>query len=122
MDKWLWFARFFKTRSLATRQVSTGNVRVNGDRVTKPAFALKAGDVLTFAQGDSIRIAEVLSCGTRRGPAPEAQALYLDRSPPPAPRPDPVAAPPRYDGGGRPTKKDRRDMTRMADASRRPLE
>lgn len=112
LDKWLWFARFFKTRSLASRLVCDGAVRLNGQRITKPAQAVGAGDVLTFAQGDAIRVVEIAACGTRRGPAPEAQALYIDKTPAPPP---PEAAPaPRFDGGGRPGKKDRRDMARMS--------
>ena len=116
LDKWLWFARFFKTRSLATRLVSDGKVRVNGARAGKPAQAVGAGDVLTFAQGDDIRVVEIAACGTRRGPAPEAQTLYVDKSPAPAPRD--AASAPRFDGGGRPGKKDRRDMTRMSGLAR----
>ena len=106
LDKWLWFARFFKTRGLATRAVSAGNVRVNSVRVSKPAHSVGPGDTLTFAQGNRIRVIRILAAGTRRGPAPEAQALYKDLSPP-APETDGTAAP-RFDGGGRPTKKDRR--------------
>ena len=55
LDKWLWHARFFKTRSLATREVQAGHVRVNSRRIVKPATAVGQGDVLTFAQGDLIR-------------------------------------------------------------------
>ena len=120
VDKWLWFARFFKTRTLAARIVSGGHLRVNGVRIAKPSAPVGAGDVLTFAQGDAIRVAEIRGCGTRRGPAPEAQALYVDRSPP-APLRAPAA--PRFDGGGRPTKKDRRDMAAQGIRGRdRPLE
>lgn len=108
LDKWLWFARFFKTRSLAARQVSEGGVRVNGQRVSKPSASVRPGDVLTFAQGRAIRVVEVRAAGLRRGPAPEAQALYDDRSPPPPPKPEGHL--PRYELGGRPTKKDRRDL------------
>ncbi|NCO21881.1 MAG: RNA-binding S4 domain-containing protein [Rhodobacterales bacterium] len=118
LDKWLWFARFFKTRGLATKVVSGGQVRVNGVRAGKPSQAVGVGDVLTFAQGDAIRVIEIAACGLRRGPASEAQTLYLDKSPPVPPKPDPVAAAPRFDQGGRPGKKDRRDMTRMSDKAR----
>ena len=86
LDKWLWFARFFKTRSLSAARVAAGDVRVNGERVTKRATTIQAGDVLTFAIGDNVRVIEVIAIGTRRGPAPEAQALYNDMSPEPAPR------------------------------------
>ena len=106
VDKWLWHARFYKTRTLAARQVAGGAVRVNGTRITKPATTLRIGDALTFPQGDRIRVVVVAALGTRRGPAPEAQALYEDRTPVEAPDTSaPVAR-----KGGRPTKKDRRDM------------
>ncbi|AJE47995.1 RNA-binding S4 domain-containing protein [Celeribacter indicus] len=107
LDKWLWYARFFKTRGLATKLVSAGHVRVNSAKVSKPATAIGAGDVLTFPQASRIRVVRLLACGTRRGPAPEAQALYEDLSPPPVRR-DEVPPAPRYEGKGRPTKKDRR--------------
>ncbi len=106
LDKWLWQARFFKTRSLAAKQVSGGHVRVNGARVIKPAHAVGPGDVLTFAQGRAIRVVEVVALGTRRGPASEAATLFHDRSPP---RDDTPPAP-RYEGKGRPTKRDRRNL------------
>jgi ribosome-associated heat shock protein Hsp15 len=78
VDKWLWYARFFKSRSLAAKHVQAGYVRVNRQRVTKASAVLKVGDVLTFAQGDVIRIVEVVDLGERRGPAPEARGLYHD--------------------------------------------
>jgi len=106
LDKWLWQARFFKSRSLAAGVVSGGKVRVGGTPVSKPARAVGPGDVLTFAQGDHVRVVQIVACGTRRGPAPEAQTLYLDMSPEQVSRPKN----PRFDGKGRPTKKDRRDM------------
>ncbi len=79
---------------------------MDGQPVMKPARAVGAGDVLTFTQEKDIRIVKILALGTRRGPAPEAQALYEDMSP------EKVHVPknPRYEGKGRPTKKDRRDM------------
>lgn len=79
-DKWLWHARFFRTRALAAQAVQSG-IRVNGLRVTKPAQMLRPGDVLTFAQGAQIRVVRVLAPGVRRGPAPEAQRLYADIPP-----------------------------------------
>ena len=106
LDKWLWQARFFKTRRLAADLVSAGRVRVDGQLVGKPARAVGPGDVLTFPQARMVRVVRIVACGTRRGPAPEAQALYEDLTPPADARP----ANPRYDGTGRPTKKDRRDM------------
>jgi ribosome-associated heat shock protein Hsp15 len=111
LDKWLWHARFFKSRSLAAGVVTAGKVRVDGTPVSKPARSVGPSHVLTFSKEGDVRVVRILACGIRRGPAPEAQALYEDLTPAPAPRP--VAAQganPRYDGGGRPTKKDRRDM------------
>ena len=102
LDKWLWHARFFKARTLASRHVSDGSVRLNGDRITKPAQLVGAGDVLTFAQSRNIRVVQVVAMGTRRGPATEAQALYLDFTP------EETAAPQHERVGARPTKKDRR--------------
>lgn len=78
LDKWLWQARFFKSRSLSAAAVEQGGVRVNGQRVAKPAHGLRPGDVLTFAQGGRIRLVRMRHPGDRRGPAPEAQALYDD--------------------------------------------
>ncbi|KAA0578145.1 RNA-binding S4 domain-containing protein [Azospirillum sp. Sh1] len=106
IDKWLWYARFFKTRSLAAKLCNDGGVRLSGAVVTKAHAAVKPGDVLTFAQGRHIRVIKVVALGTRRGPAPEAQALYEDLAPPvPEERlQDPYRAP----GAGRPTKRDRR--------------
>ena len=114
LDKWLWFARFFKTRSLAAARVVAGDVRVNGERVTKRATMISTGDVLTFSQGRVVRIVEVVAIGNRRGPAPEAQNLYNDMTPPPPPPEDAIPENPKFEGKGRPTKRDRR----RADLSR----
>lgn len=84
LDKWLWQARFFKSRGLAAEVVERGHLRVNGQRHSKPGFAVGEGDVLTFPQGGRIRLVRVLALGERRGPASEAQALYLDLDPRPA--------------------------------------
>lgn len=118
IDKWLWHARFFKTRSLAAKVVGAG-VRVNGQMVAKPSCMVSPGDVLTFSQAREVRVIKVLAPGERRGPAPEAQALYEDLDPPQARPTGPAAQTPRYDGGGRPSKKDRRAHEAMR---RDPLE
>ncbi len=111
IDKWLWQARFFKTRSLSSKTVSGGHCRVNGNPVSKPAFGVSAGDVLTFPKEDDVRVIKVVALGERRGPAPEAQALYEDLAPPkPRARPDQA---PKYDGGGRPSKRDRRALEQL---------
>lgn len=110
-DKWLWHARFFKTRGLASKLVSAGHLRVNSEKVSKPAYAIGAGDVLTFPQGRMVRVVRVRTLSDRRGPAPEAQMLYEDLDPP-AERvedvPNERATAPKFDGKGRPSKKDRR--------------
>ncbi len=109
LDKWLWYARFFKSRTLSAEAVTGGKVRVNKQPVHKPGFGVKPGDVLTFAQQRRIRVIEVVALATRRGPAPEAQGLYRDLDPP---RPDAQKptdiTPRRVPGSGRPTKKERR--------------
>lgn len=109
IDKWLWHARFFKTRGLAAAQVSGGHVRVNSQKVAKPAHAIAPGDVLTFAQARQVRVVRVLALSTRRGPASEAQALYHDISPPAAPAP----RAPGHERKGRPSAKDRRNAARF---------
>ncbi|MGB3316749.1 MAG: RNA-binding S4 domain-containing protein [Albidovulum sp.] len=81
IDKWLWQARFFKTRSLAAGVVTAGHLRVNGDKTAKPGRAVGPGDVLTFRQARDIRVVRILECGTRRGPAAEARLLYDDLAP-----------------------------------------
>ena len=82
IDKWLWQARFFKTRSLAAKLVQSGKLRINGDLISKPARNVTAGDVLTFPQALKIRVIEIVELGTRRGPATEAQTLYSELFPP----------------------------------------
>jgi ribosome-associated heat shock protein Hsp15 len=81
LDKWLWQARFVKSRSLAASLIEAGSVRVNGTRVTKAGRDVTPGDTLTFPQGQRIRVVRILALGLRRGPAPEAQAMYLDLEP-----------------------------------------
>ena len=82
IDKWLWQARFFKTRSLAAKLVQSGKLRLNGDLISKPARYVSAGDVLTFPQALKIRVIKIVELGSRRGPAPEARTLYADLCPP----------------------------------------
>jgi len=78
LDKWLWHARFFKTRGLAQKACEAGRIRVNGRRITKAHRSIGPGDVLTFVQGRLVRIVRVSAVAARRGPAPEAQRLYED--------------------------------------------
>ena len=78
LDKWPWQAPFFKARGDAAAAVQAGGVRLNGQAVMKPGHTVGAGDVLTFTQGSRVRVVKVLEIGIRRGPATEAQGLYLD--------------------------------------------
>lgn len=84
LDKWLWHARLAKTRSLAARLCVAGLVELGGHVVTKPHQAVRVGARITLVQGRNRRRVEVLALGTRRGPAAEAQALYLETVPPEA--------------------------------------
>ena len=82
LDKWLWYARFARTRTLAARLVASGHVRVNGHRVDNPAKALAIGDVVTVAAAHVTAAVRVLDLGERRGPATEARTLYEEAAPP----------------------------------------
>ncbi|WP_375202375.1 RNA-binding S4 domain-containing protein [Hyphococcus sp.] len=122
LDKWLWQARFFKTRTLASKFVNDGNVRITRDentqRADKPSIAIRPGDIVVFTRNERLRIIHVLACAERRGPASEAQTLYEDRSPPPPPKEDAASrnAFAREKGAGRPTKKDRRALAALKSA------
>ena len=115
LDKWLWHARFLKSRTLASKLCKSGKVRVNGERVKKAHVVVQPGDVLTFPLGPHIRLIKILKLGLRRGPAKEAQLLYEDLEPPMYRRPtaavEPVAK--REPGAGRPTKSHRRAIDRL---------
>ena len=82
-DKWLWQARFFKTRALAAALIEGGHLRLNGAKMHKPGHGLRPGDVLTFPQGGQIRVIRLCALGQRRGPASEAALLYEDVTPTP---------------------------------------
>ena len=77
IDKWLWHARFYRTRSLAQQAACSGILRLNNARVEKASVAVKPGDVLTVPRGHrEVAVVRVQALGVRRGPAPEAAALY----------------------------------------------
>ncbi|MEZ5817464.1 MAG: RNA-binding S4 domain-containing protein [Hyphomicrobiaceae bacterium] len=120
LDKWLWFARVIRTRTLAAGLISDGRVRVNRERVLKPSQTVRPGDVITVAVGAHVRVLEVVAGGTRRGPPTEAQALFreLTAAKPavaePAPGTDDASGQ-REAGSGRPTKRDRRQIDRLRD-------
>tara|TARA_R110002020_G_scaffold14227_1_gene50456 strand:+ start:1049 stop:1462 length:414 start_codon:yes stop_codon:yes gene_type:complete len=117
LDKFLFFARAIKSRTLAQKYIETGAVRVNSERTDRSDRKVGAGDVLTMALHNRILIWRIIDPGTRRGPASEAQSLYEDLSPPALPRaeqsPYEAAIAPRDEGAGRPTKKQRRDTDRL---------
>lgn len=115
VDRWLWFARVVKSRTLAAGLVEAGRVRLNREKVAKTSQNVRPGDVLTLTIGPRLRILKVVALGMRRGPAPEAQTLYEDVSPPAPPREDAAAQTggEREPGSGRPTKRDRRLTDRL---------
>ena len=117
IDKWLWHARFFKSRSIAQRLCAGGRLRLNGQRVTKAHVMVRPGDVLTFPKNPHVRVVRVAVLGVRRGPATEAATLYEDLAPPPSTKPKAVPPSPtparRQPGAGRPTKTERRATDRL---------
>jgi ribosome-associated heat shock protein Hsp15 len=124
LDKWLWAARFFKTRSLATEAVTGGKADVNGERA-KPAKAIKPGDEVRLRVGPYEHILIVRALGERRGSAAVAQTLYEETEASIREREKLAAqlklapAPFVFEEKGRPTKKDRRDLARFIDRKRR---
>ena len=112
VDKWLWHARFFKTRTLAAKVVAGGYLRVNSRKAEKPSTCVVAGDVLTFAQEKRVRVIKVVALGTSRGPSSEAKLLYEDLSL----IQERNASTPKFDGKGRPTKKDRRATVHLRES------
>ena len=117
LDKFLFFSRALKSRTLAQKVIETGAIRVNSERTDRSDLKVGAGDVLTMSLHGRIVVWRILDCGSRRGPATEAQGLYEDLSPPALPKaelsPYEAAIAPRGDGAGRPTKKERRDTDRL---------
>ena len=82
LDKWLWQARFAKTRSVAAQLCISGQLRVNREIISKPHRLVRIGDVLTFPAGKQVRTVKIAALGSRRGPAEEARRLYDDLAPP----------------------------------------
>ena len=119
LDKWLWYARFFKTRANATRAIASGRFRLDGEVMSKPHRAAVPGQVLTFLQGDRVRVIRIVELGTRRGPASEAIELYEDLSPAAETRGETAATAREFEsrdaGAGRPTKRDRRVTQQLKD-------
>jgi len=122
LDKWLWYARFCKTRTLASKLCGDGHVRIDGASTKKPNATVRPGQVLTFVQHHHVRVIKIIALAERRGPAPEAQLLYEDLAPPTretsmADRHDSAFGRPR--GAGRPTKRDRRAVDRLQNSDER---
>lgn len=112
VDRWLWAARFFKTRSLAAAACAGGKVDVNDDGA-KPAKLVRPGDFIKVTLPGGRRLARVVALRERRGPAGEARALYEDLTPPAPPRLRHTPPPYRAAGAGRPTKRERRQIERL---------
>jgi ribosome-associated heat shock protein Hsp15 len=113
IDKWLWAARFFKSRTLAAAACDGGKIDVN-DAAVKPSRSVRPGDLLTISQPRGKRMVRVVALSERRGPGVEAARLYEDLTPPPPPREQrPAPAAHRLPGLGRPTKRDRRRIDRL---------
>lgn len=123
LDKWLWFARVAKSRTLSATLVTEGKVRVNGAKVAKPAHTVKLGDTVTIVMRQRMRVLRVLGMAQRRGSAEVAAGLFEDLSPPPPPKADTPAGEAaamaglpdarREPGSGRPTKRERREIDRF---------
>ncbi len=117
LDKWLFFSRAVKSRTLAQRLIADGAVRVNGERCEDADRKVGRGDVLTMTLHQRLLVWRILDAGSRRGPAPEAARLYEDISPPSPPRHEQSAferaIAERPLGSGRPTKKERRETDRL---------
>ncbi|MFT4192533.1 MAG: RNA-binding S4 domain-containing protein [Comamonas sp.] len=125
IDKWLWAARFCKTRRLAVEELDHGRVRVNGV-AAKPSREVRAGDQVSLVQAGVTRVVTVLGVSGQRGPAPVAQQLYAET-------PESIAAreqaaqqrrlapePAQARTEGRPTKRDRREIERLRDNGSQP--
>jgi ribosome-associated heat shock protein Hsp15 len=116
LDKWLWFARVVKSRTLAAQLVQDGKVRVNRAKVAKPAQTVRPDDVLTIVIRGNIQVLKVLAPGARRGPPAEARQLYELLSPPVgAAAAQPVGSGERVRGTGRPSKRERRLIDRLTE-------
>jgi len=113
IDKWLWAARFFKSRTLAASACNGGKVDLN-DQAAKPSRVVRAGDLLNITLPRARRIVRVAALSARRGSGADASALYEDLTPPPPPK-EVRSGPPAYRpaGAGRPTKRDRRLVRRL---------
>jgi ribosome-associated heat shock protein Hsp15 len=115
IDKWLFFTRMVKSRSLAQSHIQAGHVRINGDRVAQPSHMIKTGDKVEIALERRDLVLVVKAAGDRRGPYEEARLLYEDLTPPPdeKKRLSLYEQATRAVGTGRPTKKERRAIDKL---------
>ena len=113
IDRWLWAARAFRSRSLAARACDGGHVTVNGASA-KPHKPVRTGDLIVITERGGQRQWRVIDLAERRGPATVARTLYEDLTPIPRPQPADPAMPRRERGAGRPTKRERRRMERYS--------
>ena len=115
LDTWLWYARFYKSRSLSSKAVLSGKLRLNSNKIIKPASKVKINDVLTINQINKVRIIQIQSLGSRRGPASEAQKLYYDLSGDitDASKTKHISEKSKKETNKRPTKKDRRILDKI---------
>lgn len=119
LDRWLFFSRIVKSRSLAAKLIGTGHIRVNGEKTHQAKHAVGPDDVLTVTlpndRASDVKIIKLVACGTRRGPAAEAQTLYEDMTPPPPSKEDKeiTASKNAPSPGRRPTKHERQGLQRM---------
>ena len=115
LDTWLWYARFYKSRSLSAKAILSGKLRLNSNKIIKPASKVKTNDVLTINHINMVRIIQVQSLGSRRGPASEAQKLYNDLSGDitDASKIKSVSEKSKKETNKRPTKKDRRLLDKI---------
>lgn len=112
LDKWLWYARFVKSRTSGSKLCLAGKVRINSQRTLKAHSLVRVGDILTFPLGSTVRVVQIVELGQRRGPASEAQHLYQELSDSSA-NPTFRATVRDKQVRSRPTKKDRRDVERF---------
>ncbi len=112
LDRWLWAARCFRTRTLASQACSAGHVKLNGTSA-KASKLVRPGDHIVIRTSRGDRILDIVGLSERRGPASVARELYIDKTPPPPPKDDAPTEVTRDRGMGRPSKRDRRKLDRL---------
>ncbi len=116
IDKWLWHARFFKTRSIAQKFVTSGKIRIDREKISSASRQIRVGNVLTITRERDVKIIEIVDMAQSRGPFSEAQLLYNDLSPPVAEKQkqeQTKESMSRIESDGRPTKHQRKQIMAM---------